>query len=191
MLFVFLGKGAHLTDFMENSGNCQRDKWKLDMASYVYIFNSHSCYSCMHCMRESMESNSWKFVMGISLSKTPIKLAKPLHNMPPLQELKIQHSTHFSFQNKPWQETFSVNTCACMWKSDVHAIPGEGGTITQERPSPPRPGWSYILLADGRPTDPFFPIYLPTFRRRLWATRRRGLHEVLLSLAAFEVHFDG
>ena len=73
---------------------------------------------------ESMESNSWKFVMGISLSKTPIKLAKPLHNMPPLQELKIQHSTHFSFQNKPWQETFSVNTCACMWKSDVHAIPG-------------------------------------------------------------------
>ena len=116
ILFVFTCKGVHMTDFMEKSGNCQRDKSKLDGASYVYIFNSHSCYSCMHCMRESMESNSWKFVMGISLSKTPMKLAKPLHNMPPLQELKIQHSTHFSFQNKPWQETFSVNTCACMWK---------------------------------------------------------------------------
>ena len=26
MLFVFFGEGAHLIDFMENSGNCQRDK---------------------------------------------------------------------------------------------------------------------------------------------------------------------
>ena len=38
MLFVFLGKGAHLTDFTEKFGNLWRDKWKLDVASYVYIF---------------------------------------------------------------------------------------------------------------------------------------------------------
>ena len=35
MLFVFLGKGAHLTDFTEKFGNLWRDKWKLDVASYA------------------------------------------------------------------------------------------------------------------------------------------------------------
>ena len=58
ILFVFTCKGVHMIDFMEKSGNCQRDKSKLDGASYVYIFNSHSCYSCMHCMRRAWRATA-------------------------------------------------------------------------------------------------------------------------------------
>ena len=104
------------------------------MASYVYIFNSHSCYSCMHCMRESMESNSWKFVMGISLSKTPMKLAKPASSP------RAQNTALYSFllpKTNPDKKPFQwILVLAC-----------ESQTSTPSLPSPLK--WSFLSRLNG------------------------------------------